>query len=164
MSRDRASEEFDETFPPEGEGVLPIPEPPAVPPAAASDLMPVLAIILLVAGALLFAGIAAMRRLPSTEPEIAYRGIAKLASRLGHGPRPAQTAYEFAAGLGALMPVAAGDLNMIATAKVEATYGQRRPSPLKLRSLTSAYRRVRFGLLRLLVRRPRLGMSPRSRR
>ena len=152
------------TFPPDGEGALPIPEPPAAPPASASDLMPVLAIILLVAGALVFGGIAAMRRLPSTEPEIAYRGITRLAARLGHGPRPAQTAYEFAAGLGELVPVAAGDLNMIATAKVEATYGQRRPSPLKLRSLTAAYRRVRFGLIRLLFRRPKLGLPRRSRR
>ena len=160
----RGELEGEGTFPPEGGGLLPNPEPPTAPPASASDLMPVLAIILLVAAALVFAGIAAMRRLPSTEPEIAYRGIARLASRLGYGPRPAQTAYEFAAGLGELMPVAAGDLNMIATAKVEATYAQRRPSPLKLRSLTTAYRRVRFGLLRLLIRRPKVGLRPRSRR
>ena len=151
------------TFPPD-EGVLPVPEPPSAAPPSASELMPVLAIIVLVAGALLFAGIAAMRRLPSTEPEIAYRGIARLATRLGYGPRPAQTAYEFAAGLGQLVPVAAGDLTMIATAKVEATYGQRRPTPLKLRSLTSAYRRVRLGLLRLLFRRLRFSRRPRSRR
>jgi len=152
------------TFPPDGEGALPVPEPPTAAPPSASDLVPILAIIVLVAGVLLFAGIAAMRRLPSTEPEIAYRGIALLAARLGYGPRPAQTAYEFAAGLGELVPVALGDLTMIATAKVEATYAQRRPTPLKLRSLTSAYRRVRLGLLRLLFRRPRLGLRPRPRR
>ena len=42
------------------------------------------------------------RRIPSAEPEVAYSGITRLATRLGHGPRPAQTAYEFAAGLGQL--------------------------------------------------------------
>jgi hypothetical protein len=105
---------------------------------------------------------AAWRRVPTAEPELAYSGITRLATRLGHGPRPAQTAYEFAAGLGDLMPVSRDDLRLIATAKVEATYGQRRPGESLLHSLALAYRRVRFGLLRLLIRRPTMPGRPRG--
>jgi hypothetical protein len=151
------------TFPPLGEGSLPPPPPPTAPPAT-PDLLPVVAIILLVSAALVLAGIAALRRSPSTEPEIAYRGVTRLATRLGYGPRPAQTAYEFAAGLGELVPVASADLRLIATAKVEATYGRRRPGNSMLRTLARAYRRVQFGLLRLMIRRPKLGLRPRSTR
>jgi hypothetical protein len=106
----------------------------------------------------------AVKRIPSTQPDVAYRGIARLAARLGHGPRPAQTVYEFASGLGELVPVAHDDLQLIATAKVEATYGRRQPADSMLRSLGMAYRRVRLGLLRLVMRRPRISLKPRGRR
>ena len=108
---------------------------------------------------------AAWRRIPSAEPEVAYSGIARLATRLGHGPRPAQTAYEFAAGLGELVPVARErPADLIATAKVEATYGQRRPGESMLHSLAMAYRRVRIGLLRTIFKRPKLIRRPRGLR
>jgi hypothetical protein len=123
----------------------------------------------LVVGAVLLAlfGLAlwsAAKRIPPTQPEVAYRGIARLAARLGYGPRPAQTVYEFASGLGQLVPVAQDDLKLIATAKVEATYGRREPADSMLRSLGIAYRRVRLGLFRLIMRRPRLPLRPRARR
>ncbi len=116
----------------------------------------------IVAGLIALAVLAIMRRVPTTEPELAYRGVTKLATRLGYGPRPSQTAYEFAAGLGELVPVAQSDLALIATAKVEATYGRRNPEDKMRKSLGMAYRRVRLGLLRLIVRRPKLGLRPRS--
>ncbi len=140
---------------------------PSVPetPAAPSDNLGSLAVISLIIAALaLLAVWAALRRIPTTEPELAYRGVTRLATRLGYGPRPSQTAYEFAAALGELLPVASGDLNLIATAKVEATYGRRTPAETMRRTLGMAYRRVRLGLLRLIVRRPKIGLRPRSTR
>ena len=86
-------------------GQLPDHEPPAAPPAD-SGWGGVIAVLAIVAGLIALAVIALVRRVPSTEPELAYRGVTKLATRLGYGPRPSQTAYEFAAGLGELVPVA----------------------------------------------------------
>lgn len=142
-----------------GGGPLP-PETPAGP--APPGPLPLILVLGLIALATILAAWAAVRRLPSTGPELAYSGITRLATRLGHGPRPAQTAYEFAAALGELVPVARSDLKLIATAKVEATYGRREPGESMLRSLAAAYRRARFGLFRLLLRRPRFGRGPRS--
>ena len=105
---------------------------------------------------------AALRRIPSTQPELAYSGIARLATRLGYGPRPAQTTYEYAARLGELVPVARPDLELLATAKVEAVYGRRQAGSLLLMRIATAYRHARMGLLRLIFRRPRLGRGPRS--
>jgi hypothetical protein len=122
----------------------------------------VIAVMAVIAGLVGLAVLAIMRRVPTTEPELAYRGVTRLATRLGYGPRPSQTAYEFAAGLGELVPVAQGDLALIATAKVEATYGRRNPEDKMRKSLGMAYRRVRLGLLRLILRRPKLGLRPRS--
>ena len=121
-----------------------------------------MAVLAVVTGLIALAAFAIVRRVPSTEPELAYRGVTKLATRLGYGPRPSQTAYEFAAGLGELVPVAQGDLALIATAKVESTYGRRNPDGSMRKSLGLAYRRVRLGLLRLVMRRPKLGLRPRS--
>jgi hypothetical protein len=139
------------------------PDIPGLEPAApqGESWLPIMAVVggliaLAVAGAMF-----AWRRVPSAEPEVAYSGITRLATRLGHGPKPAQTTYEFAAGLGELVPVARDDLALIATAKVEATYAQRRPGDSMLRNLALAYRRVRIGLIRLLFRRPKLGKRPR---
>ena len=105
---------------------------------------------------------AAYRRAPLTEPDFAFNSLSRLATRLGYGPRPAQTTYEYADRLGELVPVARGDLRLIATAKVEATYAHRPPGESALRSLASAYRRARIGLLRLILRKPRLGRGPRQ--
>jgi transglutaminase-like putative cysteine protease len=96
-----------------------------------------------------------LRRTPNAQPELAFSGLSKLAARLGYGPRPSQTPYEFADRLGELVPVAAGDVRLIATAKVEATYGRREPGEGVLASIGLAYRRARVGLLRLILRKPK---------
>jgi hypothetical protein len=144
-----------------------VPPPEQEPEVAASDSS-ALVIAALAGLAIVVAGLGVLayllRRVPSTEPELTYRGVARLAARLGYGPRPAQTAYEFASRLGQLVPVAEADLRLIATAKVEATYGRREPGEGVRKSLGDAYRRVRLGLLRLLMRRPRVGLRPRSTR
>ncbi|CAN5730882.1 transglutaminaseTgpA domain-containing protein [soil metagenome] len=156
----------------EGEGEFPIasagpeeqePRGPVVAPPTDSWL-PVLLVLGL---ASLLAGLglwAAVRRIPATQPDLAFNGITRLATRLGHGPRPAQTAYEYAARLGELVPVARSDLQLIATAKVESTYARRQPGESVLLNPAQAYRRVRIGLLRLLLRRPKLGRRPRGPR
>jgi hypothetical protein len=140
--------------------VLPGPTTPAPPTDVGLGPIALMAALILgLAGlALLFAY---RRRVPTTEPELAYRGVTSLAARLGYGPRPSQTAYEFAAGLGELVPVAQEDLHLIATAKVEATYGRRTAGENLLRRLGLAYRRARLGMLRLIVRRPKLGLKRR---
>jgi len=130
---------------------------------------PNLALPLAIAGIVLAALIVliafGLRRVPSTEPEIVFSSLSRLAARLGHARQPSQTAYEYADRLGQLMPVAAGDLQLIATAKVEATYGRRRPGDSVRAMLASAYRHARLGLLRLAVHRPHVGRpSLRGRR
>jgi hypothetical protein len=104
------------------------------------------------------------RRIPSTQPELAYSGITRLASRLGYAPRPSQTTYEYAARLADLVPVARPDLELLATAKVEAVYGRREAGSMLLIRIAAAYRHARTGLLRLLFRRPnfRLGRGLRG--
>ncbi len=114
-------------------------------------LMVLLAVLLLGVGLIYFL----FRRVRLSEPEAAFEGVAALARRLGYGPQPAQTTYEYADRLSELVPVARGDLQLIALAKVEATYARRRPDESVLGALVRAYRRVRVGLLRLLLRRPR---------
>ncbi|MEA2677822.1 MAG: hypothetical protein QOJ81_1963 [Chloroflexota bacterium] len=141
-------------------------EPPIVTPGGSGPSAGGLLPLLLIAGAvLLAAGVAAWtawRRVPSTQPELAYSGITRIASRLGYGPRPSQTTYEYAARLGDLVPVARPDLMVLATAKVEAVYGRRQPGSVLLLRIGEAYRHARNGLLRLIFRRPRLGRGPRS--
>ena len=115
------------------------------------------ALLGLAAAGLLALGFALFGRVPKGGPEFAFNGISRLATRLGYGPRPAQTTYEYAERLGELVPVASADLHLIATAKVEATYARMVPGESMLGILAGAYRRARVGLLRLIVRRPRVG-------
>jgi transglutaminase-like putative cysteine protease len=130
-------------------------------PGGLLPVMLVFGVVLLAAGA---AAWTAWRRVPSTQPELAYSGITRIASRLGYGPKPSQTTYEYTARLAELVPVAKSDLDLIATAKVEAVYGRRAPGSVVLLRLADAYRHIRTGLLRLLIRRPRLGRRPRTTR
>ncbi|HWH37331.1 MAG TPA: transglutaminaseTgpA domain-containing protein [Candidatus Limnocylindrales bacterium] len=100
------------------------------------------------------------RRSSPLEAGRAYDAMARLATRLGHGPRPTQTIYEYTGSLSQLVPAVAADLRTLATAKVEATYA-RRPQTWALgHRLALAYRRVRLNLLRLLFRRPRWMRAP----
>ncbi|HSH21171.1 MAG TPA: transglutaminaseTgpA domain-containing protein [Candidatus Caenarcaniphilales bacterium] len=149
----------DEDEPVEGRAQTETPTPGA---GAGGDLFGPLALAGLLLALLVGLVVAARRRLPTMEPDLAYRGVARIATRFGHGPRPTQTAYEFADGLGQLVPAVGPDLRVVATAKVEATYGRRQPDGDALRALRDAYRRVRLGLLRLLLRRPSLPRRPRS--
>ncbi|HUR15725.1 MAG TPA: transglutaminaseTgpA domain-containing protein [Candidatus Limnocylindrales bacterium] len=147
---------------PGGPPVFPV-DPPVTPTPPRNDILPLAIGGGAVLGLLLLALMASLRHIPKTEPELAYRGVTRLATRLGHGPRPAQTAYEFASGLGEVMPLARTDLHLIATAKVEATYGRKDQQGTMLRMLGLAYRRVRLGMLRLVLKkRPRIGHRPRS--
>ena len=45
-----------------------------------------------------------LRRLPEADGGLAYRGIVSLATRLGYGPHPSQTEYEYAGTLSETMP------------------------------------------------------------
>jgi transglutaminase-like putative cysteine protease len=144
---------------------LPAPGTNITPPPASGPPILLLAMagfVALLALALLL-GAFWLRRTPSSQPEIAFSGLTKLAARMGYGPRPSQTPYEYADRLGELVPVAASDVRLIATAKVEATYGRRQPGEGVLASIGVAYRRARLGLLRLLVRKPHVPRHDRRR-
>jgi transglutaminase-like putative cysteine protease len=104
-----------------------------------------------------------LRRPPIGKPEAAYSSVTALARRLGYGPRPAQTAYEFTDGLAELVPQVRPELHLLAVAKVESTYAHRSPAPTMVASLSAAYRRVRLGLLRLVFRRRGRSLLPRPR-
>jgi hypothetical protein len=92
-----------------------------------------------------------------TTPDSAYDGVVRLAARLGFGPRPTQTAYEYAAALGDVLPDIRPELQTVATAKVEVAYGRRTLGEERIRALRASYRRLRVGLLRLVFRRFRRG-------
>lgn len=98
--------------------------------------------------------------LARSEPDVVYRGLVGFASRLGYGQLPTQTAYEYAGALGELVPAARDELELVARAKVEVTYGRRTMPGDRLVALHAAYRRLRLRLLRLLFRRQR-GFRPR---
>ena len=130
-----------------------LPAPPSGGSGGGDGLLAVLVVGVLGMLLLLALAVAQIRRLPRTEPELAYRSVARLATRFGYGPRPTQTAYEFADGLGQIVPGVRSELRVVATAKVESTYGARVLPADALEALRQAYRRVRIGLLRLLWRR-----------
>jgi hypothetical protein len=101
------------------------------------------------AGILLFMR---LRRLPGDDGGLAYRRIVGLAARLGHGPHPTQTEYEYAASLSETLPAVRDDLYVVADAHVLTRYGRRSvDGPQRLR-LRQAYARIRTALLRLSLR------------
>jgi transglutaminase-like putative cysteine protease len=113
----------------------------------------VIALLLLVAvGAVAFL---AWRRGPrgAATPEGVYNSITALARRFGFGPRPTQTAFEYASALGDILPGVRPELHTVASAKVEVAYGRRELGDERLRSLRDSYRRLRVALLRLAFRR-----------
>jgi hypothetical protein len=79
--------------------------------------------------------------------------MTRLAARLGFGPRPTQTTYEYATALGDVLPKIRPELQTVATAKVEVAYGRRTLDDDRIRVLRESYRRLRVGMLRLLLRR-----------
>ncbi len=98
--------------------------------------------------------------LSRSEPDAVYRGLVGFAGHLGYRQLPTQTAYEYAGALGDLVPAARDELQLVARAKVEVTYGQRTMPGDRLIALHAAYRRLRVQLLRLVFRRQR-GFRPR---
>ncbi len=101
--------------------------------------------------------VAAWARGPRGEvsPESAWQSLSRTASRLGFGPRPTQTVYEYAAALGELVPVAEKDLRTVAEAKVETTYAGVSLGGVRMDAVRDATRRLRLSMLRLALRRPR---------
>jgi type II secretory pathway pseudopilin PulG len=99
--------------------------------------------------------ILAWQRGPRTaqEPDRVYGGVVGLARRLGFGPRPNQTVYEYAGDLGNILPSARPDLHTVALAKVEVAYGRRTLEPDRIDSLRRAQRHLRVVLLGLIFRR-----------
>jgi transglutaminase-like putative cysteine protease len=85
----------------------------------------------------------------------AYGSVTRLASRLGFGPRPNQTVYEYVGGLAEAMPASRPELETVARAKVEVAYGARVLGEDRLVGLREAQRRLRMSLLGLGVRRLR---------
>ena len=86
-------------------------------------------------------------------PDLAWVSIAGLARRLGFGPRPTETVYEYAGALAEIVPESRVELDTVARAKVEVAYGRRDLGEDRLRALREAMRRLRVGLLRLAIRR-----------
>lgn len=89
----------------------------------------------------------------ATTPDGAYGSVTRLAARLGYGPRPNQTVYEYAGALGDVLPDARPALETVAQAKVESAYGQAVLGSDRIHALRDAERRLRVTLLRLLFRR-----------
>jgi hypothetical protein len=109
-------------------------------------------LVLIVLG-LLSLAIYRLRRLPSHDGATAYRGITSLAARLGYGPLPTQTEYEYASSLAESLPSVRDDLYLVAQAQVQSVYGQDAVSDDHLAAVKHAYARIRTALLRLVLRR-----------
>jgi hypothetical protein len=92
--------------------------------------------------------LATWRRGPrgQTSPDRAYGTVTGIASRLGYGPRPSQTVYEYAGALGDVLPTARPALETVARWWDDHGRGV---SAGRL-GLREAERRLRVSLLRLL--------------
>ncbi len=98
-------------------------------------------------------------------PDSVYRGIVRLASRLGFRPKPTQTIYEYTGMLADIVPGVRDPLGVVAMAEVEVVYGKRQLSEERLSTLQAAERRVRGALLRLIFKLPgRRPAAPGQRR
>ena len=85
----------------------------------------------------------------------AYGSVARLAARLGFGPRPTQTVYEYAGALADELPMVRPELETVARAKVEVVYGARSLPDERMAAIRDAHWRLRVQLLRLIPRRRR---------
>ena len=137
-------EEPDQTFRPAGGGTT-----------TGTGVGPFIAVaVILVIG---FAALAwaALRRVPTKpmHPDRAWGSLARLAARLGLGPRPSQTVYEYAGALADEVPSVRVELTTLARAKVEVAYGKRDLGTDRLRRIAEAYHRLRLALIGLVVRR-----------
>jgi hypothetical protein len=119
------------------------------------SLGPLAAVGFLLLVSMAAAAFVAWRRGPrgATSADLAYGTVTRLAARFGFGPRPTQTVYEFTGSLGEILPGSRPELETVAVAKVESTYGQRTLGSDRIAALRTAQRRLRFGLLRLAFHR-----------
>jgi hypothetical protein len=126
-----------------------------VSPSGPTSNAPLIVVAVILLLGMLIAAFVAWRRGPksASTPDGVYTSIAALARRLGFGPRPTQTAYEYASALGDILPSVRPELQTVATAKVEVAYGRRELGDDQLRVLRDSYRRLRVHLLRLILRR-----------
>jgi hypothetical protein len=115
---------------------------------------PFIAITLILIIGVLALAYAAIRRSPSKpmHPDKAWGSLARLAARLGIGPRPSQTVYEYAGVLGDEVPAMRVELTTLARAKVEVAYGHRDLGADRLKRIAEAYHRLRLALLGLIFR------------
>jgi transglutaminase-like putative cysteine protease len=121
--------------------------------AGGGATMIIVSVVLL--AAILLLAFLAWRRGPRgvSTPEGVYASVAGLARRFGFGPRPTQTAFEYATALGDVLPNVRPELQTVAAAKVEVAYGRRTLGDDRLAALRTSYRRLRVALLRLALRR-----------
>jgi transglutaminase-like putative cysteine protease len=127
-----------------------VPAPPGGPVGSG----PFIAIALLLAIAVGGIAFASWRRGPrETTVDGAWSSVTTLARRLGFGPRPTQTVYEYSDSLGDVVPGVRPELQTVARAKVETAYGARILSSDRIQAVRAATSRLRLGLLPLAFRR-----------
>ena len=116
---------------------------------------PFIAIAAILAIGIIALAYAAIRRTPTKpmHPDKAWGSLARLAARLGIGPRPSQTVYEYAGVLGDEVPAVRVEVTTLARAKVEVAYGNRDLGADRLRRIAEAYHRLRLALIGLIFRR-----------
>lgn len=117
-----------------------------------------IAVILLLGLALLLYAVARRAPRKPMHPDQAWGSLARLAARIGLGPRPSQTVYEYAGALGEAVPDARVELTTIARAKVEVAYGRAAIGSDRMKRVAEAYQRLRFALFGVILRR---GFRPR---
>ena len=135
--------------------VTPPPTRGAVGSTSGNGAGPFIAIAVILAIGVLALAYAALRRAPTKpmHPDKAWGSLARLAARLGLGPRPSQTVYEYAGALGDEVPAVRVELTTLARAKVEVAYGQRDLGADRMRRIAEAYQRLRLALIGLIFRR-----------
>ena len=123
--------------------------------ASRNVLGPLVAVGILLLIVVVSLAVIAYRRGPrgATTADAAYGMVTRIASRLGFGPRPNQTVYEYAGVLGEVLPDLRPELQTVAQAKVESVYARQVLNGDRIQRLRDAQRRLRVSLLRLAFRR-----------
>ena len=128
---------------------------PAGTTSGRTSLGPLVGVGVLLLAVVLIVAFLAWRRGPrgATTADSAYGMVTRMAARLGFGPRPTQTVYEYAGVLGDVLPDVRPELQTVAHAKVESVYAREILSSERIDRLREAQRRLRMSLLRLAFRR-----------